>query len=230
MAMEVLVVIHRVFIEIVMHQQLIICLPTPILVYTLALFWATSLLMMHPILVAIILLLVPISPSAYEALCGLIKRWLGGITWRIAWHQSTISLCNERKKRKNAVHRGPCMIQQVWVVRQWTKRNNEKMKWVPGGGGTYLWRVSRWVSTKKDLACLQFTNAASWIYEGKQLMAQNSASCLQFFLCYRVYTRYWYQYWYQYWYWYGTGCEHTVQGWQPCMWQIFIESGYELSV
>ena len=52
------------------------------------------------------------------------------------------------------------------------------------------------VSTKKNLACLQFTNVASWIYAGKQLMAENSASCLQFFLHYRVCI-------------YGMGCEHT---------------------
>jgi len=74
MVAEVLVVIHGVFIKIEMHQQLMICLPTPILVYTLAFLKAASLLMVHPILVAIIHLLVPILLPSYEALCGLIKR------------------------------------------------------------------------------------------------------------------------------------------------------------
>ena len=74
MVAEVLVIIHGVFGNIVMHQQLMICLLTLILVYTLAFLQAASLLMVHPILAAIILLLVPISLPSCVALCGLIKR------------------------------------------------------------------------------------------------------------------------------------------------------------
>ena len=163
MAAEVLVVIHGVFIEIVMHQQLMICLPTSILVYyTFAFLWAAFLLMVHPILVAIILLLAPIWSASYEALCGLIKRWLGGIMLRITWHQSAISLCNERKKRKNALHRVPCMIQQVWVVSQWTKRNNEENE-MSTGGRQNLPVESIEVSVNKKGSCLLAVHKCSII-------------------------------------------------------------------